>query len=161
MYFKTEPRSDFGSQEYIRAKADITVSDCWLWKGQYDKDGYGKYRLSTKSPWTKAHRASFIAFKGSIPDGLLVLHHCDNRSCVNPEHLYVGTANNNYQDMITRNRRVENLVGLVASREKRRKLTPTLITQVRTAYKNKGITRNQLASSFGVSKATIDRALRR
>lgn len=73
---------------------------CWLWDGQVDKDGYGRFRERYPGPWIKAHRASFLCHKGQIPDGLGVLHTCNLRCCVNPDHLYAGTQKDNVRDML-------------------------------------------------------------
>lgn len=77
-------------------------SGCWIWTGTESRYGYGQLRLN--GTWTLAHRKSFELHKGEIPAGLSVLHHCDNRLCVNPDHLYAGTAMNNVQDMLKRGR---------------------------------------------------------
>lgn len=79
---------------------------CWLWGGDYYTTGYGIISSSGKS--TSAHRFSYSMFKGS-PHGNYVLHKCDVRGCVNPDHLFLGTQKDNIQDMIKKGRRVGNL----------------------------------------------------
>jgi HNH endonuclease len=76
-------------------------SGCWLWLGSINNKGYGK--MSIGSRITVAHRASFEAFV-CAPGNLSVLHHCDTPSCVNPEHLYIGTQQDNIDDCIRRGR---------------------------------------------------------
>ena len=73
----------------------IPWSGCWLWLGPTNR-GYGSLWYS----WIKslAHRVSWELFRGPIPDGLYVLHKCDIKCCVNPDHLYVGTQADNIQD---------------------------------------------------------------
>lgn len=88
-------------REYIAQRSiPEPNTGCWLWERQVDKDGYGQFRARYPGPWTKAHRASFEAHKGSVPDGLGVLHTCNMRCCVNPDHLYAGTQKDNVRDML-------------------------------------------------------------
>lgn len=77
---------------------------CWGWTGIIEHTGYGKLGIS---PPLKAHRASWIIHKGHIPKGLIVCHNCpggDNRSCTNPDHLWLGTHKDNTQDKIKKGR---------------------------------------------------------
>jgi len=69
-------------------------SGCWLWIDKIDKDGYGEMRSH------RAHRFSFELYKGQIPEGLYILHKCNIPSCVNPDHLYPGTAKDNSRDLM-------------------------------------------------------------
>jgi len=77
-------------------------SGCWLWLGYGDKNGYGTF-YPRGERW-KAHRYSWFIHNGSIPDGLMVCHHCDMPACVNPNHLFLGTNKNNLQDMVDKGR---------------------------------------------------------
>lgn len=80
-------------------------SGCWLWTAAATKQGYGVFNMDGSG--IGAHRASWIMENGDIPDGLCVCHKCDVPSCVNPEHLFLGTYKENTQDMIRKGRRVE------------------------------------------------------
>lgn len=94
--------------EVDRFKAKYTpepMSGCWLWTGAVSGNGYGNFMLDGGEQVT-AHRASYLLHCGPIDFGSYVLHRCDNKQCVNPEHLFLGTPKDNTQDMIRKNRRV-------------------------------------------------------
>lgn len=83
-----------------------SVTGCWNWEGaMLGSTGYGEFtNKALPQKTTTAHRASWILHKGPVPDGLMVCHTCDNRRCVNPEHLYVGTGVDNMRDRSIRGR---------------------------------------------------------
>lgn len=76
---------------------------CWEWIGTITNEGYGVF--GAEGGFSSAHRFSWKIHYGDIPDGLLVLHKCDNRRCVNPEHLFLGTQSDNMRDKIAKGRR--------------------------------------------------------
>jgi HNH endonuclease len=76
---------------------------CWIWTGGLTSDGYGQWQLDGHP--RRVHRLSYEIFVRSIPAGMHCLHHCDNRACINPTHLYLGTNQDNVDDAIRRNRR--------------------------------------------------------
>lgn len=82
----------------IVAKGPL-LTDCWLWKGNCTTGGYDHIRWppGAAEP-TTVHRLSWIAFVGPIPDGLYCLHKCDVKACIRPDHLYVGTQQDNVDD---------------------------------------------------------------
>ena len=86
--------------ERFRAKIAFMENGCHEWQSTIKRDGYGQFWWHGAP--RKAHQVAYQLFVGSIPEGLHVLHHCDNRKCVNPEHLYVGTHTDNMQDRSAR-----------------------------------------------------------
>src|SRR5690348_4704416 len=76
--------------------------DCWAWRGSINRNGYGQ--LSWNAWPASSHRVAYQLTHGTIPEGLFVLHSCDNKLCVNPAHLYVGTQQQNVDDMMKRGR---------------------------------------------------------
>lgn len=131
----------------------IKVDDntgCWNWTGALHWKGYGKITINGKS--CRAHRVSYELHREPIPQGLYVLHHCDNRSCINPEHLFLGTHADNMADMTEKGR------GRLGSRGKRgetnhcAKLTETDAREIRSAV---GISGVALATKYGVSPRQV------
>jgi hypothetical protein len=104
-------RRPFAERFWARVKR---TAGCWEWTGARNHNGYGVFTNPAGKQY-RAHRLSFEMKRASIPDGILVLHSCDNRACVNPAHLFVGTQRDNIQDAIRKGRRKAQPDWLIAS----------------------------------------------
>ncbi len=135
--------------ERFWAKVDKS-GDCWEWTGGRQGKGYGSFWL--KNSMRPAHRISWELHNGSIPDGLYVLHKCDNRICINPKHLFLGTNQENMTD--------RNLKGRQARGEKIgiAKLTWESVEEIRNLHSD-GISQYELAERFGVDTSRICRII--
>jgi len=95
----------YGVPLAVRFWAKVSVkgdNECWEWMAGKDKDGYGRFRYGRQK--ARSNKVAWIIANGPIPEGLWVLHHCDNPSCVNPKHLYLGTNKENCRDRAERGR---------------------------------------------------------
>lgn len=116
--------------------------DCWEWTAAIDGGtGYGHFGIDYRI--RQAHRIAWILTFGDIPDGMCVLHKCDNRACCNPVHLFLGTRKDNAVDMVMK------------GRQRAQKLVATQILEIRAHYKAGGISQLSLATEYGVSQAHI------
>lgn len=123
--------------------------DCLEWTGSIEKlHGYGRIKLQGKS--MKAHRASYLVFKGEIPEKMMVCHTCDNRKCVNPEHLFLGTAKDNAVDCVQKKRTYRQSVPY----EERTKLHPAQVLFIHLE-KLLGRSNCDIARQLGISHVTV------
>lgn len=118
--------------------------ECWRYTGQIGRDGYGQFKVACRN--VAAHRFSF-AMEHEIPPGLFVLHRCDNRACVRPTHLFLGTHTDNMRDMVAKGRyRVRTVIAS--------DLVPGLRARIA-----QGETQTTIAAEFGVTQSSISRAV--
>lgn len=133
--------------EYIENRiSKDDVSGCWNWTGKKDKDGYGEYFFDNKK--SRAHRSVYRYFVAEIPNGLVACHKCDNPSCVNPDHIFIGTTKDNAVDARDKGR------AFVGEKNGRSKLTREIVGIIRSSDEDSAV----LAERYGVSKHTISRA---
>ena len=122
----------------------IPFTTCHIWD-QDATGGYGKIRVMGRT--LSAHRVAYELYVGEIPDGLCILHSCDNRACVNPAHLRVGTHRENTEDMRSRGR------GLNGEAVVNSKLTASNVKDIKRIYPSK--TQAEIGRMFGVSQSLI------
>jgi len=128
-------------------------SGCWIWQKHTDIRGYGKITFENKSCY--AHRISYLLNYGYFPNELLVCHRCDNTSCVNPQHLFVGTQADNSADMIKKGRsRFRKKGDNLGAKNPQAKLTNTKVKNIKRKLKS-GMTCIQIAKQYNVSRLTI------
>jgi hypothetical protein len=136
------------------------IDECWLWTGSIQKStGYGKIgKGPAGSGWEYAHRVAWRLSNGEIPPGLCVLHRCDNRPCVNPRHLFLGSKADNAAD---RNRKGRTKAGRPSPGEAngRAKLAAADVDRVRLLYGLGGRSMASLGREFGVSHTQVQRVL--
>jgi HNH endonuclease len=125
---------------------------CWFWTGYRNADGYGAIARTVNGRTSNvgAHRAAYELTFGPIPAGLCVCHHCDNRLCVRPDHLFLGTVADNNADR-DRKGRQRSLLGELAGASR---LTLKQVMEIRSS--TEGL--RPLGRRFGVSPSTIARA---
>ena len=125
------------------------LNGCWTWIGAKNKNGYGQ--IDNKG----THRISWELHNGPIPKGLCVCHKCDEPSCVNPEHLFLGTFEKNSQDMTNKNRQAK------GEKINNSKLKEWQVLEIRVKYETGKYTTEQLAGEYNVNKSTIRRIVKK
>lgn len=150
-----DPRETFAS-----AYIPEPNTGCWLWSMSLMSNGYGQ--LSGGGARYAAHRFSYQLHHGPIPDGMMVLHSCDNCACVNPAHLRAGTAQDNADDLTRRGRRTRHSADDAARRVSRPRgsrvycavIDEAVATRIAAAHRP-GANVSQLARDFGVSRSVV------
>jgi hypothetical protein len=143
---------------HFLSKVDIRSKDeCWEWQGSFRTNGYGSYCIKRKE--YNASRASWILHFGAIPNNIEVCHKCDNRKCVNPNHLFLGTHKENMYDAIKKGR-VNNPPVNYGKDNTSTKLSENKVKTIFRLHR-KGITKAELSRKFGVTKQAICLVLNR
>jgi len=140
--------ADRFSGKFVRLRS----GECWPWIASLNSHGYG-YMTHDKRK-VLAHRASWTLHRGQIPDGIWVLHNCDTKNCVNPSHLFLGTAQDNSDDM---NAKLRFPLG---EEHWGSRLTEENVLELRARYAAGGITMQALADEKEVGYATAREAIR-
>lgn len=126
---------------------------CWEWTGGKQSNGYGNIMINYKT--IGVHRFSYKLHYGPIPPRMFVCHHCDNPSCVNPTHLFLGTPKDNVLDMVHKGRAKSSPPGLSGEDHPNAKLTWDQVNMIRASFETGNVTLQELAERFNVTKQTI------
>jgi len=130
--------------EIERFEAKFTKGDgCWNWHAALATGGYGHFWLRGRP--RPASQASYLLYKGAIEGGLFVLHTCDNRRCVNPGHLFLGTLRDNVDDMVSKGRQVK------GSASKNAKLTEAQARAIREDARSQ----RKIGAAYGISHTVV------
>jgi hypothetical protein len=166
--------SKYTSKDIARFWSKVDKSDnadaCWVWIAGTSKAGYGRFSWHYRN--MHAHRIGYELSVGEIPDGLWVLHSCDNPRCVNPSHLFLGTRQDNIDDMNNKGRGVRlsgEQHGMRAHPERaargslhgRAKLTESDVLLIRQRFAAGGVSQAQLAREAGIGATTMFHILAR
>lgn len=145
------------TDRFMRCVDKLSRTGCWNWSGSEHGSGYGRFAQS--SGWRTAHRVSYEMFVGPIPKldayhGVCVLHRCDNRKCVNPDHLFLGTHQDNIDDMVMKGRGADKR----GTSNGRSKLSDDEVRAIRLAKSN-GEHIRAIAEKYGMSVTQIIRII--
>lgn len=132
----------------------LQENGCWLWSSYVHKNGYGRVIIDGKV--RLSHRISWLIHRGQIPSQIdghktFICHTCDNRACVNPDHLYLGNHIQNMNDMKVRNR-ADRRYG---NKNKAAKLNREKAQEIRKFYHDNSLSQDKVAFIYGVSQKTI------
>ena len=132
---------------------------CIHWNGYSDKDGYGLLNVELESGGrpVRAHRLSYEQKNGQIPVGFFVLHKCDKPSCINPDHLFLGTPKDNVDDMMKKKRNRCGRKGMPGEKNPKAKLTEQQVKTIRCLAKTYKI--KDIANMYGISVSNASRTI--
>lgn len=129
---------------------------CWVWVGRLETNGYARVKIEGRRKQIGVHRASWMLTNGSIPEGLQVLHRCDTRSCVRPDHLFTGTQKENLADMRAKGRDDP----VRGERHGRSKVAEIDIRAIHRLWYEKKMTQRQIAEEFGLHYVYVNKVLK-
>ena len=136
-------------KSFLLENIKVDGNDCWIWQGNRDKENYGS------SKWGGAHRFSAMLFLDfDINSKLLVCHHCDNPPCVNPDHLFIGTYQDNTNDMLNKGRYINGMLDKKHSEDAK--------TRMSISHKGKKLTeehRQKISKSLEGNTRSLGRRL--
>lgn len=137
------PKDEVRFLAYVR----VASNGCHEWTAYINPRGYGRFKISGKQ--VMAHRFAYEMSVAQIPDGLFVCHRCDNRRCVNPSHLFLGTNQDNMRDMIAKGRSPRTRL--------HGEMNGSCKLQARdvAAIRNSKLSQSKLAAAYGVDQSTI------
>ncbi|MBW8034172.1 MAG: hypothetical protein FVQ79_00455 [Planctomycetes bacterium] len=133
-------------KQYVQQRVKIDPkTECWNWKLSKHPSGYGS---ASRGGYQRAHRLAYRAWKGAIPKGLYICHHCDNKDCCNPDHLFVGTQSDNILDAYRK--------GRFRKRSNNASLKDEEVRQIKVALRDRGDKpMTEIAKEFKVSPEVI------
>lgn len=130
---------------------------CWIWTAGKSSDGYGRlYNPGRRSHPLYASRVSWEIHRGPIPAKLRVCHDCDNPPCVNPDHLWVGTHQDNMRDRDAKGRGYDRR----GERNGRAKISDDAVDAIKAAWEQRDASQTELARAHGISQAQVSRIVR-
>lgn len=138
-------------ERFLRFTEKRSDEECWEWKGNRSHNGYGRFWIDGGT--VPAHKFSLELFSQSkVPEGMLTLHSCDNPSCVNPLHLFIGTPKDNMQDMFRKGRARDQR----GEKNNMSKLTSGHVREIRELYNRGDWLQRELAEKFNVTLSTVN-----
>lgn len=148
----TNPTDARAEQRFWR-KVDKSDADaCWLWTGAKNDSGYGKLTVGSKRAY-RAHRFSYQLANGPIPEGLNVLHRCDVRACVRPDHLFLGTTADNNKDAASKGRSKGGQPK--GSAHPKAVLDEEIVVEIRSLRRHRDLSPGRIARRLGLKRSTV------
>mgnify|MGYP002397563630 CR=1 FL=1 len=139
--------------EFFRERCLVTDAGCFVWLRAKNNMGYGVFRRGGKNFY--AHRYAWELQNGPIQPGLVICHRCDNPSCCNPNHMFVGSQAENLADMVRKGRSAK------GAQHSQAKIAAHQVIAIRGLYAAGGATHADIAKQFGISREAVGLIVRR